>query len=60
LGQLRERAVDHTFALMSTIRDRRLRRLFATRPPVAAIFQRDDAHCVVPQNHPSVVGEGAS
>ncbi len=36
--QARQRAVDHAIALMNTIRDARLRRLFLKRPFVASLF----------------------
>ena len=40
MSKLSQRAVDYATALMSTIRDPRLRRLFAKRPLLAALFDR--------------------
>jgi hypothetical protein len=47
-GQVRQRAVDHASALMSTIRDARLRRLFAARPLVRDILPPPPAEAPAP------------
>jgi len=66
--EARARALEYAVALMNTIRDRRLRRLFAERPIVASLFEgeaallsavRSQGELSPSPSHVSSVGSGA-
>jgi hypothetical protein len=55
----RQRAVDYATTLVSTIRDARLRRLFAQRPLVAGLFDATPVPSLPdPTQAPSLTREG--